>query len=701
MCAFGPYAGCQEIDFDKFGGRGLFLITGMTGAGKTTIFDGITYALYGELNERDPNSVRSHFADPKDESYVQLDFTHDGKAYRIRRSPKQTRKKLRGTGETTVGESVTLMFDDKTLTGTTANKKIVEIMGIGANQWKQIAMLPQGKFRELLTESTIERTKTLRTLFNTAAIESFQNDLSEKAKAVQKAVDDAEQRILGSMDSIEMPEGSELAKELESKKGLVYIDEVYGIISRQDSSDDDLLKVLKDEFNGIQNEWANVKADRDNASTINRNLDELVAKRKRQGEMDLVMPEIDAKEQRSKEISEAVKVFKTPLTDCRRADAQLKEQVNRIADAEERLKVAKEALSEAEETQKEASKQAPRSKEIDIEIPKLTEMRGAYTEISLLESKIAETESSKHDADSRLAEAEEKLKAHIQKTDEYRAFLKSHENDDAKKNSLLTQKQEISTRQSAIEKVQKDLSKHDKEYSVNTDLIKRRQEAEAAATGKSMKFTEMQRAYFAASAGRLAEGLQEGAPCPVCGAVHHLKLAEMQAGAPTDEELERLKGEVDDLAAKAEEARKDQTESSTRLKGILDNIKTRLADELQIEFTDVISIKNDMMEASKTNKATIKAIDAQIKELEPFIAQVDSIRAEFDDRDRVRDELTESKNEAIKESVSLEAQLGQQRSELEKKRSGLQFSSLEDLDAAIEAMTKEKQEIDSSIEAAD
>ncbi len=216
-----------------------------------------------------------------------------------------------------------------------------------------------------------------------------------------------------------------------------------------------------------------------------------------------------------------------------------------------------------------------------------------------------------------------------------------------------------------------------------------------------MKFTEMQRAYFAASAGRLAEGLQEGAPCPVCGAVHHLKLAEMQAGAPTDEELERLKGEVDDLAAKAEEARKDQTESSTRLKGILDNIKTRLADELQIEFTDVISIKNDMMEASKTNKATIKAIDAQIKELEPFIAQVDSIRAEFDDRDRVRDELTESKNEAIKESVSLEAQLGQQRSELEKKRSGLQFSSLEDLDAAIEAMTKEKQEIDSSIEAAD
>ena len=701
MSAFGPYAGKEEIDFDAFGGKGLFLVTGMTGAGKTTIFDGITYALYGELNERDPKSFRSHFAEPGRETFVELDFSHNGTRYHIRRSPKQYRKKLRGSGEIEVPESTSLTFDNKTLTNTQANNEIVKIMGITAKQWKQIAMLPQGKFRELLIESTTERTKTLRTLFNTTAIEKFQIDLKNKAEAVQKAVDSAENGILESIDSIEIPEDSELKSELESKKGISYLEEVYDIIARQDKSDDELIESLTDDFNKIQEQAVQISTDKSNAETINAKFKELEQRNSRQAELDLLKPEIEAKETRSKEISEAVRIFKEPLSSCKNADSQLADHKKLLEETDSKLKEAKQTLADRELDQQEAHKNAPRSEELGAQIPKLTDMRGIYQEISTLESEISKTKEAKQKADNELAQIDEAFKEHDAKTEEYRKYLKEHENDPEEIESIEKQKTIITNKQKAVEAIQKLIISHNKEYENYTALTEQARQASSDAIEKRNEYAEQQRIYFAASAGRLAEGLEEGMPCPVCGAIHHIELAKVHSGAPSDTELEELRTESEKLDDIENKFRNKLTASSTALAGIIENVRTRMNDDLQLEFTDIAAVNEDMKQLSVNNKAQIKAFDARIQELKPFTEEVARIRKEFDDRDDVRNKLTKAKDEATRQSVSLGTILETQTRDLNSKRSGLQFKSLEELDEAIKKMTTERQYIDDAIKKAD
>lgn len=159
--AFGPYAGTQIIDFTVFGESGLFLITGDTGAGKTTIFDAITFALYGAVSGsvRPVDSLRSDFAAPEVKTGVTLEFTHKGGQYRIERSPRYQRPKLRGEGTVAVEAEAALYFPD----GSTVTKSrevtaaVTELLGVDCRQWCRIAMIAQGEFLRLLTATSEER----------------------------------------------------------------------------------------------------------------------------------------------------------------------------------------------------------------------------------------------------------------------------------------------------------------------------------------------------------------------------------------------------------------------------------------------------------------------------------------------------------------------------------------------------------------
>lgn len=141
ISAFGPYKNCIDIDFEKLGESGIFLITGDTGAGKTTIFDSISFALFGEVSgsNRPVPSVRSDFADNDTETFVELEFTHKNKKYKIRRNPAYERTKKRGEGTTKTSADASLEYDDKVISGTkNVDIKIEEILGINSKQFKQI-----------------------------------------------------------------------------------------------------------------------------------------------------------------------------------------------------------------------------------------------------------------------------------------------------------------------------------------------------------------------------------------------------------------------------------------------------------------------------------------------------------------------------------------------------------------------------------
>lgn len=178
MSAFGPYADVETVDFSAFDGKGLFLITGTTGAGKTTIFDAICFALFGETSgsSRNGEMLRSNFAKPLTRTYVELDFEHRGKKYRIIRTTSNEVAKKRGTGSKIEGASAELTGDDITtpLTKTgEVNNKISEIIGLKCDEYRQIAMLAQGEFKNSLSREVKSEARFFAKFFTRTSTKNF------------------------------------------------------------------------------------------------------------------------------------------------------------------------------------------------------------------------------------------------------------------------------------------------------------------------------------------------------------------------------------------------------------------------------------------------------------------------------------------------------------------------------------------------
>ena len=184
ISAFGPYADKTEIDFEKLGNHGLFLITGDTGAGKTTIFDAIAFALYGEASGevRESGMFRSKYADPQTPTYVELHFLYQGKCYIVKRNPEYQRPKGRGTGFTLQRGDAELIYPDERQPVTKSRevtRAVTELIGLDYQQFTQIAMIAQGDFQKLLLAGTSQRSEIFRQIFHTGLFQELQYRLKD------------------------------------------------------------------------------------------------------------------------------------------------------------------------------------------------------------------------------------------------------------------------------------------------------------------------------------------------------------------------------------------------------------------------------------------------------------------------------------------------------------------------------------------
>ena len=212
ICGFGPYAGCQTLDFSLLGKSGLYLITGDTGAGKTTIFDAITFALFGEASGegRQSHMLRSKYAKPEDPTYVELTFDYGGKEYTLRRNPEYERAKSRGTGTTKQASDAQLTYPDGRVVTKQkdVDKAIREIIGLTREQFSQVAMISQGEFRRLLSADTRERQKIFRDIFGTSLYVTLQNQLKDHAAALSAQLAQTEQSRMQYIQGILAEENS-------------------------------------------------------------------------------------------------------------------------------------------------------------------------------------------------------------------------------------------------------------------------------------------------------------------------------------------------------------------------------------------------------------------------------------------------------------------------------------------------------------
>lgn len=556
MSAFGPYAAAVEIDFTLFGRQGLYLISGDTGAGKTTIFDAITFALYGEPSgtNRDSGMFRSKYADAKTPTFVKLEFEYDGKVYEIERNPAYERPKERGEGTTLQNANATLTPQDGTPISGLKNvdAKIYDILGIDRTQFSQIAMIAQGDFMKLLFSKTDERQKIFRKIFKTDLYVRLQDALKKDANELAARCRVERAGIEQYMDGIVCAEESAFAEmAIQAKEHMMSVREVI-----------DLLDSIISEDSTANERHVTEKAvcemtSREKEALLKKQeeYDKACQKLKNDSELlDKVTSELA-----SKEIILAERMKDNGTADLIAGEIGKFEGMMPGYDRCEALQAEEKQLSDkyvlAEDGLKKTSDMAMRI---------ASDLEGMKEEASSLDNI-----------------GEELVKA--MQTGE--VLIK-------RKNDLLWLSKAIES----IEEKKQTLARYQ-------DGLKVRMSERDAAVSEYMAGNNL---FLSEQAGILALGLTDGIPCPVCGSTDHPSKARISENVPTQQEVKILKDKADILEGKVNKGVGLCAEQKAKVEAELEILDSRL-----VEIMNVEGYAPDIVSAVEAEKNTVdKAISA-------------------------------------------------------------------------------------------
>ena len=559
MSAFGSYAGKNVIDFTGQQ-QGIFLITGDTGAGKTTIFDAITYALYNQTSggERNGNMMRSQYAQPEAETYVELEFLYRGQTYRVRRNPDYKITKTLKNGkirEQKVPHSVELTLPDGTVFPEKKNAtdaKIIEILGLTADQFSQIVMIAQGDFLKLLYTKSDERKMIFSKLFRTDIYWKIQENLRRKSMEMDERIQENDRAFEQEKSRIiPLPESEELPL-------------------------DELVERLRERLKDALKEQNLRRA----------NVEELNKKITKYEEINKLFRSLEKIRQTGKEL------------EARQAESkERRQQIENARKADKVLVAEQQNLRQQQEV--EQSAQA---------IAKMTETLANDQEMfESLKTQLQESEAKqKREA----ADIQKKMLALEQSFPSYEALQNARsEEQQAKKvweDLGKTSEESFHKKEAGIAA----LKEQQKQQEQVVEQTKKNWEQTSLGASESAKHYEhMYEAFLKEQAGILAENLSAGCPCPVCGSTVHPDPAKLSDHAVTELEVEQAKKtraaaeEKRDLAYAAFEAEKTE--------------KQKLAQAVEKEEADFVlaqTIAKQQRKEAEQNYVSLQKIAEQIRE---------------------------------------------------------------------------------------
>ena len=590
ISAFGSYADKTEIDFEKLGKSGLYLITGDTGAGKTTIFDAITYALYGEAsgdNRDDPKMFRSQAASPSTPTEVSLEFEYSGKIYTVKRNPEYERPKAKGDGMTKQTAKAELICPDKSVLSKPKeiNQKINDILGIDRSQFAQIAMIAQGEFRKLLFADTNERQKIFQKLFHTDNYAVLQEKLKYKKKEIEDENKAIQASIKQYISGIKSNDYYKMDVD-EAKNGQMPVGEIIELLDKLIKSDN----VKYDEVTAIQKE------------------------------VETKITDINSLLQKAEEYH--------------KHQQALQDNTSRLSQEQEKLSALQMELENAKSREPEIDELTKKINVLESQLPKYDELSRKQKIISELDKRIEKYVQQL----TQCGKLEEDLKKEISAL---KSELESLKNCDVKKEKLESEKKERNDNITKVSKLEKDVS----DFSISErnleeaqrDYIQKRSVKES----KREIYVHHERAYLDAQAGILAENLHEGQPCPVCGSLSHPCLAVKPENVPDKQELNKLKADMekaDSLAVTASnKAEKLNASLNEKRKTISAN-----AEEIfgEIDFDKIPEL---LSEKKLLCKEKLSEIETELKEIENNIQRKNKIEKQIPDKEKELSAIADKK----------------------------------------------------------
>ena len=545
ISAFGPYASKQVIDFEELKGRNIFVISGKTGAGKTTIFDAISYALYGEASgeSRETDSLRSHFADDNTETYVELEFELRGEKYTVNRVPKQKKKKARGEGYTEKSADATLTLPDGKVITKVKNvtDKIIEILGITREQFKQIVMLAQGEFKKLLLADSVEREGIFRKIFNTYDFEKIQAELKDKAANLSKNRTKSKhemeinlKNIKGEHDIV-IDEYVDFPLVIEKLKDLLERDNnIYKTLNEEGKEVDNNLQVKNQEKAIIETNNNLIKE----KEIITKALEELLSKEDEYKNKSKTI--IDGKN------AKEVKYIEDKLIETTKKLTKREEDYNLSLKNIDSLKLKQEEANKL--LQIEESKECDREK-LSVEINNLNKLEEKIIELDSLNNKVMHLKQSAENSKLQIINNKKETEELKKSKEEKELQLKDIATLETKKVEL---ESDIKAKNKTLDEVRelfKVIRSFQNTYIEHNNKAKEYKEFEVEYKKVKENYEAMDDLYKKEQAGILASKLQENEPCPVCGSTNHPNKATIKENLkiPTKEELKVAKENLDKL----------------------------------------------------------------------------------------------------------------------------------------------------------
>lgn len=509
MSAFGPYAGRQEIDFALLPENGLFLVTGDTGAGKTTVFDAITFALYDEASgsSRETSMFRSKYAAPETETFVELTFLYRNREYRIRRNPEYERPKARGTGTTLQKAEAELHFPDGHVITRAKNvtKAVEELTGLNKDQFSQIAMIAQGDFMKLLLAKTGERSEIFRKIFRTGVYQELQQRLKEDYRILNAQYEDVKKERENTLKNVSCEEGDMRGGRLavmQQGKALYTAADAEELVQELLKSDQEKTAALDAALQTLNIEIAagneRLGREKENEKTrrgLEKTKETLTVWQERYEPLKAVFEKEKGREEERNAL----------LVGIRQEEKELAkfEELKRLT-AEVRKKQKETAAAELESTDF-----AERAEK-------------AEKETEYIREKIL-----------RLGDVSERLAEREQQYQKLLAQQRDREDLEQKLKVWKELKSQLTAAQQAYAEEQKRYEEISKLY------------------------RQLEKAFLDDQAGILAADLKEGERCPVCGSATHPRLAPKISGAPDKRALEKKKKEAERInESRQEKSRK-------------------------------------------------------------------------------------------------------------------------------------------------